>query len=127
MKEFTSPSGALVVINAGSWDATTNLLNVIRRQLSLVPPGTSLLQSELFIRSAPEVMDAVWNCLSRCTYNSNKITKATFEPVDARQDFEPIMEACIAVNKAPFPQTPSLVFLGAVIPSGAIEDTQEQK
>lgn len=122
MIELTAPSGAKIVINPGSWESTSNLINAMRRQLSIVPATTSPLQMEMFLRSAPDVQDALWRCLEKCTYNDQKITKATFEKIEARQDYEVIVEACIAENKSPFPQSPNLVFLGALIPTSVIEE-----
>lgn len=53
---------------------------------------------------------ALWPCLARCTYNGEKITKATFEDVDARRSYFPIIAKCIQVNVEPF-----LAGLGSVL------------
>lgn len=123
MPNITVPSCAEVIINAGGWDEANNLINTIRRNIALVPETSSFMQTEMFIRSAPDVIEALWKCLSRCTYNGSKITKQTFEPVETRQDYEAIVEACIDENKRPFSQTPNLMFLGAVV---QLKETQSQ-
>lgn len=49
-----------------------------------------------------EVYDALWACLSRCTFNGEKITKGTFEDVANREHYLPIAAKCIYENISPF-------------------------
>lgn len=52
--------------------------------------------------SSPEVHDALFNCLARCTYNSEKITIDTFNDIKAREDYYDIIAELLTVNIWPF-------------------------
>lgn len=61
-----------------------------------------LVNIALAVNSNKEVYNALWTCLGRCLYNGEKITKETFEDLDARKQFLPIAFKCIEVNLEPF-------------------------
>lgn len=52
--------------------------------------------------TSSEIYTVLWKCLSRCTYNGERITKSIFEQEEAREDFYEIMIACILKNIRPF-------------------------
>ena len=70
--------------------------------------------------SSPEVERCLWTCLGRCLYGGVKITKDTFEPVDARPDFIEVCLECAQENVTPF--IPAL-FLGLKRLSAMVENT----
>lgn len=110
MMEFIASSGAQVVINPGSWEETDALRDAIFSTCAGLQSSDSLTMG-FAIESSPAVKKAVYKCLERCTYNGQKITKATFEDVTARQDYAEIVRSCIEVNQAPFPKSPISPFL----------------
>lgn len=54
------------------------------------------------VDSNTEVFEALMKCLAKCSYESEKITKATFESAEARGDYYPIAFACLKENLLPF-------------------------
>lgn len=48
------------------------------------------------------IYEIIWKCLSRCTYDGERITQNIFEKEEARADFYEIVYACIAENIRPF-------------------------
>lgn len=62
----------------------------------------SIIQAILTIDSSDKVDESLFKCLARCTYNGEKITKETFESVEARKDYYEIIIACLKENLAPF-------------------------
>lgn len=111
MSEITVPSGSKVVINVGGFEDTIALKNAIIREaskngalgsLNFSSDISKLASLAALVDSSPEVYAAIWPCLSRCTYDGEKITKKTFEPVEARKDFYDIVIECVKVNVTPF-------------------------
>lgn len=53
--------------------------------------------------SSDIIEEALWSCLSRCTYNNIKITKDLFDSnIEAREDFLVIAKEVIWFNLSPF-------------------------
>lgn len=118
MSEFTATSGASIKINPAPWADTMALKSAIGKELSsagLSALGldlskgvqqdikiSDLAQIVLAIDASPLVYKAVFGCLARCTYNGQRITEATFEDENARQDYYEIVLECVKVNLAPF-------------------------
>lgn len=107
MAELVGPSGAKIVINPAPWKDAKGLKNAIQKaaattelKISMDDVG-GLLRTFLQTDSAPEVDAALAPCLARCTRNGEKITDATFEEVDARQDYYEIVFACVKENLGP--------------------------
>lgn len=111
MTEITVPSGAKVVINPADFRASIALKNALQRELAksnttlkmnLNSDALELGRLIMLVDSSPEVNALLWPCLARCTYNDEKITEKTFEPVEARQDYYDIVLECGRVNLSPF-------------------------
>lgn len=111
MSDLIVSSGAKVVINVADFEDTIALKNSIVREasknvaldaISLSSDIARLAVLAATVDSSPEVYAAIWPCLSRCTYNGEKITKKTFEPVEARKDYYDILIECVKVNVSPF-------------------------
>jgi hypothetical protein len=111
MVEFTSPSGVTVKINPADWVDAVKLKNAIVEAFAqsgaALDLGTKIeasgafLKAAMMVDSSPKVYDALWPCLIRCTYGGVKITPETFNPVKAREDYYPIVMACIKENHGP--------------------------
>lgn len=106
METFTAPSGMEVMIAPAPWAQAKLLKMAIQKELrgeALVfnQDLTLILTSLLHIDSSAEVDRCLWPCLARCTRNGEKITEATFNDADARQDYYKIAGECIRVNFRP--------------------------
>ena len=65
----------------------------------------SLLDLVISLDCSEKVNNEIFNCLKRSTYNSEKITKSTFDSEDARGDYYHIIIMCLKVHLAPFFKT----------------------
>jgi hypothetical protein len=63
---------------------------------------SGLLSALLRVVSSDAVYEKLWPCLARSTYNGQKITEATFEDENARQDFYEVCGHFLKVNITPF-------------------------
>lgn len=61
-----------------------------------------LINIVLTIDSNMRVQNALANCMKRCSYNGEMITEETFENVEAREYYYPIIVDILKVNLAPF-------------------------
>lgn len=114
MTEFTATSGANVKINPADFKSAMALKSAVAKELSKSEFEVSGFDMEkdvniadfakmaLAVDSSPLVYDCLFKCLVRCTYNGQKITEATFEDVEARQDYYEIVLACLKENLLPF-------------------------
>lgn len=117
MTEFTTKTGATVVINPAPFDDAIDLKSAIQRELAKTQlkfdmsmlkdvdaevDVAPLINAAMTVDSSKEVNAALFKCLGRCTYNSQKIVKATFEPVEARSDYYEVIGACMKENVGPF-------------------------
>jgi hypothetical protein len=114
--EFETASGAKVKINVADFISSMKLkkaiveavkesdVDIAKIDLDNLKVGAidSILQIVLTADSSDNVQDAIFKCLERCTYNSEKITKDIFEPVEAREDYYEIVIACLKENLTPF-------------------------
>lgn len=126
MTEFTSKSGIKVRIEpstfANAIDLKTKIekallkenidvanvdidFDKIRKGIIDMAVISSLSKVMMIIDSSDEVHKAIFVCLERCLYNSEKITLETFEPIEARADYYEILMACIKENLSPFLKT----------------------
>ena len=65
----------------------------------------SLLDMVISLDCSDKVNNEIFNCLKRSTYNSEKITRDTFNEPEARGDYYHIVIMCLKVNLAPFFKT----------------------
>lgn len=113
MIEFTATSGAKVKINVADFEDAQNLKFAIQKALKAegfeMKDMGDILSADMWpiaklamaVDCSKEVNEALWPCLVRCSRNGEKITKQTFEPVDARQDYYEIVVSCIKENVGP--------------------------
>lgn len=127
-QEFTSKSGAKIVIAVAPWKAAKELKRAIEAEAARnsLPKDFSLDDlSPLFsialkVDSCPEVDAALWPCLIRCTRNDVKITESTFDDQEARKDYYEIITACVRENFRPF--VADLYFLLSALGMGATQE-----
>lgn len=117
--EFIANSGAKVKINVAPFGAAMKLKSAIQKKyaetgIEIAGDFKELKLSELDLSidkiaqlamaldSSEEIYRALFDCLIRCTYNGEKITESTFEPVEAREDYYQIVIECLKVNFTPF-------------------------
>jgi len=114
--ELTTASGAEVRINVADFITSMKLkkaiveavkdsdIDIASIDLDKLEVGAidSILQVILTADCSEKVNEAIFKCLERCTYNSKKINKETFEPVEAREDYYEIIIACLKENLTPF-------------------------
>ena len=130
MQQFKTTSGASVVINPAPWKDANAFKQVIQREfagmgikMDLIADTSALLAAVMQIDSSPFVYAALFECLSRCTYNEEKITEKTFESTEARKDYYEIVAACIKENILP-------LFVGLysqLVILGLVPEIQAQK
>ena len=118
-KEIKTKGGADLVVRPASLANAINLQNVVLKEIS----GTGLdidldlnkmlggdvgkTLNELLpvfvnVCSSEAVQNALFDCLVQCTYNSEKITRDTFENFEVRGDFYEVLIECAKYNLAPF-------------------------
>ena len=129
--EFTTESNAEVVINMADFiDASRlrvavlgaikesgveiskvdieKLLSGVKEDMgAAVKSGAldSLLDMVISLDCSEKVNNEIFNCLKRSTYNSEKITRDTFNEPEARGDYYHIVIMCLKVNLTPFFKT----------------------
>lgn len=107
--EIQLPSGAKLVITISPFDVAMNLYQACLeeiRKMTLDPNAEidANFYKDLFCAGfgSKKIEGYLWECMKRALYNGEKVTKDTFEPEEARQDF---MKTCMEVgrvNIAPF-------------------------
>lgn len=112
MAQFIAQSGAKVIINQAPFRDAMALKNAIVSELaknkidiSSLSADTDvggLLSALMSVDASDVVYDKIMVCLSRCTYNGEKITEDTFEDVSARGDYYEVVIACLKENILPF-------------------------
>lgn len=110
MTEFTTKSGAAIVINPAPWVDAKELKKAIEASLigsninldfGSSEAGSMMANLLLKIDSNPHVEIWLYKCLSRCLRNGQKIVEETFNDIVAREDYYEIVSACIKENFAP--------------------------
>lgn len=112
MTEFTTKSGAKVVINQASFEVAQNLWSAVQRSAAEQKLSTEFLKEPeslfnliLRIDSSESFKAALWPCLIRCTRNDKKIDRTTFEDKEARKEYYEIINPCVEENIGPFAES----------------------
>jgi hypothetical protein len=120
--EFTTAKGVEVKINMADFITSMKLkkavveavkdsgIDIASVDLENLKVGAidSILQVILTADCSDKVEEAIFKCLSRCTYGGQKITKDIFDNTDsekakeAREDYYEIVIACLKENLNPF-------------------------
>lgn len=109
MKEIELPSGAKLKIGLAPFAASKELYQVILDEAkSLKIEASTEIDVSLFkdafcaALSSKRIENAVLECAKKCVYNDLKIDGNTFEPVEARQDYIPMLIEVAKENLLPF-------------------------
>jgi hypothetical protein len=106
MTEVTLPSGAVLKITPADFETSKALYQAFLEEMKVIKLSGKDEMADVFKNlacigfSSKKIETCLWKCFERVTYNSGngdlKISKDTFEPVAAREDY---MAVCIAVAK----------------------------
>lgn len=114
--EFKTESGAEVIIRPASFQDANRLRKAISSELKNVDGGLDIdvndvspssvlekLPGIVFsLDSSDAVEKAVFECLKQCTRDGARVTPETFDDPAAREDYYPIIVACMRENLRPF-------------------------
>lgn len=110
--EFKTQSGAKVKINPADFEDALELQAAIAEKISESKISFKSMSDEIdvaeFLKAGmsvaadKNVREILFKCLVRCTYNGQKITKQTFEDVEARKDFYEVAFSCLKENVGHF-------------------------
>ena len=115
--EFTTDTGVEVKINPANFALADKLRKQVVRELKNINidiPEKSLknkpkseiinviINSLLTLDASDELQSIIFQCLTNCTYNREKIIYDTFEDMDARGYYYQIIGGCLQVNLTPF-------------------------
>lgn len=117
-REVKLPSGALLKIDAATFEESKDLHQALLREVAHIPINASATGGVDLVNpvkqvvciglSSPVVEACLWKCLAHCTYSpegnsvGSKITKDTFKSLTAREDY---IDVCLEValeNLLPF-------------------------
>ena len=110
-KEITFDNGDEAVINIASFSACMGLKNAIAKALLKqdiklsdldISKLDSLIGAILSVDSDEVVNKAIFNCLSKSTYNKERIQESIFEDQKARENYYEILIECLKINLNPF-------------------------
>ena len=125
MASFTAPSGAKVEVTISDYSTCFDLMKAVLKAVrsggvaSKIPENLQLSDlgkfSEMDIKdlggfadavidiiTSKEVEELAFKCMERAIYNDQRITRATFEPEEARGDFIFVAFQVIKINLNPF-------------------------
>jgi hypothetical protein len=117
MTEVVLPSGATLKISVSSFAVSKELFQAVTDELK----GLNIQYSteinigffkDLFCTgmSSKKIEKCIWECCKKATYNGLKITEDTFEPIEAREDYIPVMFEVAKENLLPFMKSLSAQF-----------------
>lgn len=108
-RKLTLPSGAELTITLASFARAKALQQAVLKecgaQIRIGDRFTminSLKDFACIALSSPAVGACLDECLKSCLYNATKISDATFEPADARQDHPVVLYEVMQDNIGPF-------------------------
>jgi hypothetical protein len=109
LKEINLPSGAKLGITLAPFSDSKALYTALIQELKTIHIGelTKLninLMKDLICAamSSENVEKCIWKCMERAVYNKLNITQDTFEPEEARQDYNIVLMEVGKANVLPF-------------------------
>jgi hypothetical protein len=109
MKEVTLPSGAKLKITVSSFAVARDLFQAVSEELKGLhfEHSTEIdigFFKDLFCTgmASKKIEKCLWECMKKATYNDLRISEDTFEPVEAREDYIPVMLEVAKENLVPF-------------------------
>jgi hypothetical protein len=117
MKVVQLPSGAELKIALAPFSEANALFKAIGAEMKNLKVefdteiDVNLLKDLVCSAVASDKIEScIWDCIKKSLYNDLKITKDTFEPVDARQDYYVVLFEVAKENLAPFTKSLSAQF-----------------
>lgn len=111
MKEIiTQKGGSKVKFTETDFLTANKLKSILTKAVKKSGYSLSQLDSEKTIEVLDcddDLVDILFKCLERCTFEGEKISRDTFEPVSARVDYYEIMLTCLEINYTPFVKAPN--------------------
>ena len=111
MEYKSEATGARIVINPCSYVEARKLQTTLQKallaqQLNLEQLWDSDIMTVIFaLDSSEDVINSLFSCLKRSTYNDVAIKEEVFDDVKAREDLYEIFYNCIKINIYPFLKT----------------------
>lgn len=109
MIEVVLPSKAKLKISPSAFAVSKELFQAITEEMKSLNISASTeidinLFKDMFCTglSSKKIEKCIWECMKKATYNDLKITEDTFEPVEAREDYIPVMFEVAKENITPF-------------------------
>lgn len=109
MRSHTLPSGAKLDLHPAPFTEARDLYQALMEELKSLKldPGAEVdvnFYKDLVCTglSSKKVEAALLKCMARSLYNGLRITDATFEPVQAREDYIPVCVEIVTENITPF-------------------------
>lgn len=103
LKELVLPSGAVLKINPAPFADSRNLYQAVMEEFKVLKLDPAAEVDVNFMKdllctglSSKKIELALTKCMQRATYNDLKITDATFEALEARDDY---LTVCFEVAK----------------------------
>lgn len=108
-KALVLPSGAKLEITSSPFPVARNLYQAVAAEgkslrVSTVTEMDANFLKDLFLTalSSKAIETALWECMTRATYNGVRITPDTFEPEAAREDYFAVCLEVAQENIRPF-------------------------
>ena len=103
------PSGAELVVGLAPFEDGNELFMAFTDELKSIKFDKDTELDIYFFKdlmlhgfSSKKIEAAMWKCMARTTYDKLKITKSTFEPEKARQDYVMVCVEVLRENLFPF-------------------------
>ena len=99
-KEIAMPSGKTLSFQDPDFEDALNLYQAVLEEAKPIQFNTNLevgtIIKDVFCTafSSKKIQACIWKCMEKCLYNGERVTKSTWEPVEARSDY---MAACLEV------------------------------
>lgn len=116
MDPITLKSGATLQVSVASLASGKRLMKAVARELvtvkfdfevkslgDLLAQDINVLKNILFqIIQSDQIEAATVDCMEKCLYNGERITKDTFEPINTRADYLAVLGEVMVENLRPF-------------------------
>jgi hypothetical protein len=117
MRTVKLPSGAELKIGLAPFSESNALFKAVGAELKSLKVtfdtelDVNLLKDIVCSAVASDKIEGcIWDCMKKCVYNDSRITKETFEPEEARQDYYVALLEVAKENLIPFTKSLSAQF-----------------
>lgn len=109
MREVKLGNGAVLKVGLADFESGENLKIAVLKEVKDLKISSDTVLDLNFYKdlfcvaySSALIRAAIWKCFDRCTYNDARITRETFEPVEARSAYMEVMFEVMVENLQPF-------------------------